>query len=80
MRETDPVVQFSASKMMRVNYSSQLVMLIREVRQLIALGYRIPNNIQEISNHAKQFMTHAKILEQVGVLKTFSLQKYMGRC
>lgn len=51
--------------MMRVNYSSQLVALIHEVRQLTALGYRIPASIQEISNHAEQFMKHAKILEQV---------------
>lgn len=65
LKETDPVVQFSANKMMRVNYSSQLVTLIREVRQLAILGYRIPNNIEEISNHAKKFMKHAKILEQV---------------
>lgn len=50
---------------MKVNYSPRLVTLIAEVRQLTALGYRIPNEIEQTSVHAKKFMVHAKILEQV---------------
>lgn len=65
LRETDPVVQFVDGKMMQVNYSPRLVSLIREVRQLGALEYRIPSNIEETSEHAKKFIKHAKILEQV---------------
>lgn len=65
LRETDPVVKFSSNKLMTVNYSPRFVTLTREVRQLSALGYRIPSNILEVNEHAKQFVKYAKILEQV---------------
>lgn len=66
LRETDPVVKFSDNKLMTVNYSPRFVTLTREVRQLSALGYRIPSNILEVNEHAKKFVKFAKILEQVG--------------
>lgn len=65
LQESDPVVKFSSSKLMIVNYSKQFITLTREVRQLSALGYRIPSNITEVNEHAKQFIKFAKILEQV---------------
>lgn len=66
LKESDPVVKFTSnSKLMKVTYSPRLVTLISEVRQLTALGYRIPSKIEELSAHAKRFITYAKILEQV---------------
>lgn len=75
LRETDPVVKFSNNKLMTVNYSPRFITLTREVRQLSALGYRIPANILEVNDHAKQFIKYAKILEQV-LKHKFSLQIY----
>ncbi|KAL3266580.1 hypothetical protein HHI36_010744 [Cryptolaemus montrouzieri] len=65
LRESEPVIQFSKDKLMKVNYSPRLVLLINEVRQLRALGYNVPNSICEVAEHAKKFMHHAKILEQI---------------
>lgn len=77
LKESDPVVKFTSnSKLMKVTYSPRLVTLITEVRQLTALGYRIPNKIEELSAHAKKFITFAKILEQViifGIVQICSL-------
>ncbi|KAG5867051.1 hypothetical protein JTB14_004845 [Gonioctena quinquepunctata] len=70
LKESDPVVQFSKQKLMHVNYSPRLVVLISEVRQLKAMGYHIPSMIEETSEHAKKFMKFARILEQV---KIFSI-------
>lgn len=50
---------------MHVNYNPRLVGLVREVRQLIILGYKIPMKIQEAVDLAKKFMRQAKALEQV---------------
>ena len=61
----EQVVEFEKGKHMRVNYNRRLVGLIREVRQLIVLGYTIPSRIMEATNLAKKFMTQAKALEQV---------------
>lgn len=65
LKETDPVVQFTSAQLMRVNYSPRLVTLVREYRQLTAMGYRIPSHIEQTAIHAKQFMKYAKALEQV---------------
>lgn len=59
------MVEFSKNKLMRVNYSPKLVELISEVRQLKAMGYHVPNVIEETSERAKKFMKHARILDQV---------------
>lgn len=50
---------------MHVNYDAHLVRLVREVRQLTVLGYKIPLKIQEAADLAKKFMRQAKALEQV---------------
>nr|XP_022905741.1 cytoplasmic dynein 2 heavy chain 1 [Onthophagus taurus] len=65
LKETEPVVKFSENKLMKVNYSSRLVTLVNEVRQLSAMGYRIPNNIEETADLARKFMKYAKVLEQI---------------
>lgn len=65
LRETEPVVRFSAGQLMLVNYAPRLVSLVREYRQLAAMGYRIPSHIEQTAVHAKQFMKYAKALEQV---------------
>nr|CAD7453928.1 unnamed protein product [Timema tahoe] len=61
----EPVVQFEGGQLMHVNYNPRLVGLVREVRQLAVLGYKIPIKIQEAADLAKRFMRQAKALEQV---------------
>ncbi|XP_015834463.1 cytoplasmic dynein 2 heavy chain 1 [Tribolium castaneum] len=66
LKESEPVVQFSQeTKLMKVNYSDRLVTLIAEVRQFKALGYQVPNHIEETSEQAKKFMKLARTLEQI---------------
>jgi hypothetical protein len=65
LRTDELVVQFDQGKLMHVNYNPHLVGLVREVRLLIVLGYKIPMKIQEAVDHAKKFMKQAKALEQV---------------
>ncbi|RDD40688.1 Cytoplasmic dynein 2 heavy chain 1 [Trichoplax sp. H2] len=48
-----------------VHYSERLVTLLREVRQLSALGYVIPAKIQHASETARKFYRHGVILKQV---------------
>ena len=52
---------------MRVNYSERLVTLLREVRQLGALGFTIPSKIQNVANTAQKFYRHGVILKQVPI-------------
>lgn len=69
MHTDEPVVHFEQGKLMHVNYDPRLVGLVREVRQLIVLGYKIPMKIQEAADLAKTFMRQAKALEQVSCMK-----------
>ncbi|EJD73854.1 cytoplasmic dynein 2 heavy chain 1, variant [Loa loa] len=48
-----------------VNYSDRLVRLLREVRQLIGLGFAIPRKIIECANTGEQFYKYAIVLKQV---------------
>ncbi|KAG0418553.1 hypothetical protein HPB47_004757, partial [Ixodes persulcatus] len=48
-----------------VNYSPRLVSLIREVRQLRALGYAIPSKIQALWADARKYYRQAKDLQQI---------------
>ncbi|XP_058887125.1 cytoplasmic dynein 2 heavy chain 1-like [Acipenser ruthenus] len=50
---------------LKIQYSDRLVMLLREVRQLSALGFAIPAKIQQASNSADKFYRQAIILKQV---------------
>ncbi|XP_052794024.1 cytoplasmic dynein 2 heavy chain 1-like isoform X3 [Mya arenaria] len=48
-----------------VNYGDRLVTLMREVRQLTALGFAVPAKIQHVSGTAQKFYRHGCILKQV---------------
>lgn len=50
---------------LRVNYGDRLVTLLREVRNLTAMGFSIPAKIQSTAHTAQQFYRHGVILKQV---------------
>ncbi|XP_078258652.1 cytoplasmic dynein 2 heavy chain 1 isoform X1 [Rhinoraja longicauda] len=50
---------------LKIHYSDRLVSLLREVRQLSALGFAIPTKIQHTANTAQKFYRQAVILKQV---------------
>lgn len=50
---------------LRVHYSDRLVTLLREVRQLGAMGFAIPGKIQCAASTAREFYRHGVILKQV---------------
>ena len=54
-----------------VHYSERLVTLLREVRQLSALGYVIPAKIQHAAETARKFYRHGVILKQVSAITIF---------
>ncbi|KAI8925894.1 dynein heavy chain and region D6 of dynein motor-domain-containing protein [Entophlyctis helioformis] len=57
-------LDFQSGKLV-VNYGDHLVGLLREVRQLIALGFPVPAQIQQAADHAQRFYRHGVILKQV---------------
>ena len=52
---------------LKIQYSDRLVSLLREVRQLSALGFPIPAKIQQAANTADKFYRQAIVLKQVSV-------------
>ncbi|XP_071781183.2 cytoplasmic dynein 2 heavy chain 1 [Centroberyx gerrardi] len=50
---------------LKIQYSDRLVTLLREVRQLSALGFPIPAKIQQAANTADKFYRQAIVLKQV---------------
>ncbi|XP_030632529.1 cytoplasmic dynein 2 heavy chain 1 [Chanos chanos] len=50
---------------LKIQYSDRLVTLVREVRQLSALGFTVPAKIQQAANTADKFYREAIILKQV---------------
>uniref|UniRef100_A0A3P8WNV8 Cytoplasmic dynein 2 heavy chain 1 n=1 Tax=Cynoglossus semilaevis TaxID=244447 RepID=A0A3P8WNV8_CYNSE len=50
---------------LKIQYSDRLVSLLREVRQLSALGFPIPAKIQQAANTADHFYRQAVVLKQV---------------
>jgi dynein heavy chain 2 len=50
---------------LEVNYGSQLVSLLREVRQLLSMGFTVPNHIQKIAETGQKFYRHGIVLQQV---------------
>lgn len=50
---------------LQVNYGDRLVTLLREVRQLTAMGFNIPAKIQHTAHTAQKFYRHGVILKQV---------------
>lgn len=53
---------------LKIQYSDRLVSLLREVRQLSALGFPIPAKIQQAANTADKFYRQAIVLKQVKTL------------
>lgn len=54
---------------LKIQYSDRLVSLLREVRQLSALGFPIPAKIQQAANTADKFYRQAVVLKQVKTMK-----------
>ena len=50
---------------LQVNYGDRLVTLLREVRQLTAMGFSIPAKIQHTAHTAQKFYRHGVILKEV---------------
>ncbi|KAM9321467.1 cytoplasmic dynein 2 heavy chain 1 [Gastrophryne carolinensis] len=50
---------------LKIHYSDRLVTLLREVRQLSALGLAVPTKIQNAAKTAQKFYKQAMILKQV---------------
>ena len=50
---------------LRVHYGDRLVTLMREVRQLSALGFAVPAKVQQTASTANKFYRHGMILKQV---------------
>lgn len=50
---------------LRVHYSERLVQLLREARQLAALGFPVAAKIQHTASTAWKFYHHAVVLKQV---------------
>ncbi|CAH2225380.1 cytoplasmic dynein 2 heavy chain 1 [Pelobates cultripes] len=55
----------SSSGALKIHYSDRLVVLLREVRQLSALGLVVPAKIQQLAKTAHKFYKQAVILKQV---------------
>jgi len=55
---------------LRVHYGDRLVTLMREVRQLSALGFAVPAKIQQTASVANKFYRHGMILKQVSYSDT----------
>uniref|UniRef100_A0ABM5FWF4 Cytoplasmic dynein 2 heavy chain 1 n=2 Tax=Agamidae TaxID=81953 RepID=A0ABM5FWF4_9SAUR len=66
IQASSPVMELDHSDgALKIHYSDRLVTLLREVRQLSALGFVIPAKIQQASNAAQKFCKQAVILKQV---------------
>ncbi|XP_053164065.1 cytoplasmic dynein 2 heavy chain 1 isoform X1 [Hemicordylus capensis] len=66
IQASSPVMELDHSDgALKIHYSDRLVTLLREVRQLSALGFVIPAKIQYASNTAQKFCKQAVILKQV---------------
>ena len=50
---------------LQVNYSDRLILFLREVRQLAALGFKIPDSIKANADVAHRFYRHGVVLKQV---------------
>ena len=50
---------------LQVNYSDRLVLFLREVRQLSALGFKIPEELKWNADVALKFYRHGVVLKQV---------------
>ncbi|XP_068004360.1 cytoplasmic dynein 2 heavy chain 1 [Melanerpes formicivorus] len=66
IQANSPVMELDhKSGALNILYSDRLVTLLREVRQLSALGFAIPAKIQRLADTAQKFCKQAVILKQV---------------
>ena len=67
---------------LRVHYSDRLVALLREVRQLSALGLTVPAKIISTAQTAQKFYRHGVVLKQVGgiVATLYMYNVYVNTC
>ncbi|XP_077466766.1 cytoplasmic dynein 2 heavy chain 1 isoform X1 [Stigmatopora argus] len=66
LQASDRVMELDhADGRLKIHYSDRLVILLREVRQLSALGFPIPAKIQLAANTADKFHRQAIVLKQV---------------
>ncbi|EMP37963.1 Cytoplasmic dynein 2 heavy chain 1 [Chelonia mydas] len=66
MQASSPIMELDhCDGELKIHYSDRLVTLLREVRQLSALGFVIPAKIQQVANTAQKFCKQAVILKQV---------------
>ena len=59
---------------LNVLYGDKLITLLREVRQFQALGFKIPNKIEECTKTGQRFYKHGIILKQVDIKNELSTQ------
>lgn len=71
----EPVIYFQSDKLMKVNFNPDIELLIREVKMLKILGYKIPSEIDNVSETGRKFLRQAKALEQV-LIYTLNLQSF----
>eukprot|EP01116_Phalansterium_solitarium_P024803 TRINITY_DN91_c0_g1_i2.p1 TRINITY_DN91_c0_g1~~TRINITY_DN91_c0_g1_i2.p1 ORF type:complete len:4088 (+),score=2028.04 TRINITY_DN91_c0_g1_i2:171-12434(+) len=71
--EQQPVLQMAGRVMefdfktgeLKVNYSERLNVLLREVRQLAALGFKISRKIRAAADQSQKFQKHGTVLKQI---------------
>ena len=51
--------------LLKVHYSEKLVQLLKEVRQLVELGFKVSKEIRKITESAQHFYREACTLRQV---------------
>lgn len=66
LQASDRVMELDHSDgKLKIQYSDRLVTLLKEVRQLSALGFTIPAKFQQVANTADRFYRQALVLKQV---------------
>lgn len=58
---------------MKVNFNPDIELLIREVKMLKILGYKIPSELENVSETGSKFLRQAKSLEQVYTYFIYSI-------
>ncbi|KAJ3337704.1 Cytoplasmic dynein 2 heavy chain 1, partial [Kappamyces sp. JEL0680] len=57
-------LDFSTGKL-NVNYGDKLVVLIRETRQLLSMGFAVPGFIQKLAENGQKFYKYGVVLKQI---------------
>lgn len=66
LETTGKIMYLEASnRELNVNYSDRLLRLLKEVRQLISLGFNIPSKIMSCANNGEKYYRFGVILKQI---------------